>query len=113
MENFLTQQIDLLIISPNEATPLTAVVKKAYDKGIPVLVLDRKVDGDAYTSFIGADNVDIGKQAGEYIEGAAAQRRQDRRDPRPGRVHPGQGTPGRVRQGHRGRQDRHRRHRRR
>lgn len=65
--NFLTQQIDLLIISPNEATPLTAVVKQAYDKGIPVLVLDRKVDGDAYTSFIGADNVDIGRQAGQYF----------------------------------------------
>ncbi|GLY69479.1 substrate-binding domain-containing protein [Amycolatopsis taiwanensis] len=65
--NFLTQQIDLLIISPNEATPLTAVVKQAYDKGIPVLVLDRKVDGDAYTEFIGADNVDIGRQAGQYF----------------------------------------------
>jgi len=67
VENFLTQQIDLLIISPNEATPLTAVVKKAYDKGIPVLVLDRKVDGDAYTTWIGADNIDIGKQAGKYM----------------------------------------------
>lgn len=67
VENFLTQRIDLLIISPNEATPLTAVVKKAYDKGIPVLVLDRKVDGDAYTQWIGADNVDIGRQAGQYL----------------------------------------------
>jgi ribose transport system substrate-binding protein len=67
VENFLTQQIDLLIISPNEAKPLTAVVKKAYDKGIPVLVLDRKVEGDAYTSWIGADNVEIGRQAGKYV----------------------------------------------
>ncbi|SDM15487.1 monosaccharide ABC transporter substrate-binding protein, CUT2 family [Allokutzneria albata] len=67
VENFLTQQVNLLIISPNEATPLTAVVKKAYDKGIPVLVLDRKVDGDSYTSFIGADNRDIGRQAGKYV----------------------------------------------
>ena len=49
VDNFITQQIDLLIISPNEAKPLTAVVKKAFDKGIPVLVLDRKVEGDAYT----------------------------------------------------------------
>ncbi|TVT61823.1 substrate-binding domain-containing protein [Amycolatopsis rhizosphaerae] len=67
VDTFLTQQIDLLIISPNEATPLTAPVKRAYDKGIPVLVLDRKVDGDAYTEFIGADNVDIGRQAGQYF----------------------------------------------
>jgi ribose transport system substrate-binding protein len=66
VDTFLAQRIDLLVISPNEATPLTAPVKRAFDKGIPVLVLDRKVDGDAYTSFIGADNVDIGKQAGQY-----------------------------------------------
>jgi ribose transport system substrate-binding protein len=67
VDNFITQGIDLLIISPNEATPLTAVVKKAYDKGIPVVVLDRKVDGDAYTTFIGANNEDIGKKAGEFV----------------------------------------------
>jgi ribose transport system substrate-binding protein len=67
VDTFLTQRIDLLIISPNEATPLTAPVKRAYDQGIPVLLLDRKVDGDAYTSFIGADNVDIGRQAGQFF----------------------------------------------
>ncbi|MDR1581066.1 MAG: substrate-binding domain-containing protein [Synergistaceae bacterium] len=67
VENFITQQVDLLIISPNEATPLTDVVKRAYDAGIPVIVLDRRVDGDAYTSFIGGDNVLIGKKAGEYV----------------------------------------------
>ncbi|MET8352157.1 MULTISPECIES: substrate-binding domain-containing protein [unclassified Micromonospora] len=66
VENFLSQQINLLIISPNEAKPLTGVVKKAYDQGIPVIVLDRKVEGDAYTAFIGGDNVAIGKAAGEY-----------------------------------------------
>ena len=69
VENFLTQQIDLLIISPNEAAPLTAVVKKAFDAKIPVIVLDRKVEGDAYTTFIGGDNVAIGKAAGEHVAG--------------------------------------------
>src|SRR6201991_1470627 len=68
VDTFLSQQIDLLIISPNEATPLTAPVKRAFDQGITVLVLDRKVDGDAYTEFIGADNVDIGRQAGQYFK---------------------------------------------
>ena len=67
VENFITQKVDLLIISPNEAAPLTGVVKKAYDSGIPVIVLDRRVEGDAYTSFIGGDNVLIGKKAGEYV----------------------------------------------
>ena len=67
VENFLTQQIDALIISPNEAAPLTGVVKKAYDSKIPVIVLDRKVEGDAYTTFIGGDNVAIGRAAGEHV----------------------------------------------
>jgi ribose transport system substrate-binding protein len=67
VENFLTQQIDLLIISPNEAAPLTDVVSRAYNEGVPVIVLDRKVEGNDYTSFIGGDNFEIGKAAGEYV----------------------------------------------
>lgn len=66
VENFLTQQVDLLIISPNEAAPLTDVVQRVFDQGIPVIVLDRKVNGDAYTTFIGADNFEIGRRAGQY-----------------------------------------------
>ncbi|MGW3472828.1 substrate-binding domain-containing protein [Saccharopolyspora sp. NPDC000995] len=68
VENFLTKQVDLLMISPNEAAPLTDVVKKAYNKGVPVVVLDRKVDGEAFTTYVGADNVQIGRQAGEYFK---------------------------------------------
>ncbi|RRO15539.1 ABC transporter substrate-binding protein [Saccharopolyspora rhizosphaerae] len=68
VENFITKQVDLLMISPNEAAPLTDVVRKAYNQGIPVVVLDRKVDGDAYTTYIGADNVAIGRQAGEFFK---------------------------------------------
>jgi ribose transport system substrate-binding protein len=66
VENFLQQGIDLLIISPNEAAPLTDVVAKACAQGVPVIVLDRKVNGDQFTMWIGADNQAIGKQAGEY-----------------------------------------------
>jgi ribose transport system substrate-binding protein len=67
VENFISQGIDLLIISPNEAAPLTDVVAKAYAKGTPVIVLDRKVLGDKYTEWIGADNILIGQKAGEFI----------------------------------------------
>ena len=31
VENFIVQEVDLLIISPNEAQPLTMVVEKAFD----------------------------------------------------------------------------------
>lgn len=67
IQSFIQQKVDLIITSPNEATPLTNVVKEAYEAGIPVILLDRKIDGDTYTQFIGADNVDMGKQAGDYV----------------------------------------------
>lgn len=66
VENFLSQGMDLLIISPNEAAPLTDVVAKVYDRGIPVILLDRKVNGPKFTMHIGADNVDIGRRAGKF-----------------------------------------------
>jgi len=66
VENFLRQKIDLLIISPNEAKPLTPVVQRAFEAKIPVIVLDREIEGDTYTTFIGADNRAIGRAAGEY-----------------------------------------------
>ena len=67
IENFVQMGVDLIITSPNEATPLTNAVSAAYDAGIPVILLDRKIDGDKYTQFIGADNVDMGRIAGEYV----------------------------------------------
>lgn len=67
VENFLRQKVDLLIISPNEAKPLTPIVKRAFEQQIPVIVLDREIEGDTYTTFIGADNRAIGRAAGEYV----------------------------------------------
>jgi ribose transport system substrate-binding protein len=67
VESFLRQKIDLLIISPNEAKPLTPIVKRAFEEKIPVIVLDREIEGDSYTTFIGADNREIGQAAGEYV----------------------------------------------
>lgn len=67
VENFLRQKVDLLIISPNEAKPLTPIVKRAFEQKIPVIVLDREIEGDTYTTFIGADNRAIGRAAGEYV----------------------------------------------
>jgi ribose transport system substrate-binding protein len=67
VEEFVSAGVDLLIISPKEAQPLTEPVAKAMDAGIPVIVLDRRVVGDKYTCFIGADNVKIGRAAGQWI----------------------------------------------
>lgn len=58
---------DILIISPNEANGLIPGIEKAYDSGIPVLLVDRKINSDKYTAYIGADNFALGLKAGEYI----------------------------------------------
>ena len=65
VEELVAQKVDLLIISPKETAPLTKPVAAAYDKGIPVIVLDRRVSGDKFTVFIGADNKRIGREAGK------------------------------------------------
>lgn len=58
--------IDLLIVSPNESGPITPIVQKVYDSGIPVIVIDRKVETDHYSAYIGGDNYVIGVAAGNY-----------------------------------------------
>lgn len=67
VEEFLIAGVDLIIISPFEAVPLTEPIAKAYKAGVPVIVLDRRVMGDQYTQFIGADNKKIGRFAGKWI----------------------------------------------
>lgn len=68
VEEFVSAKVDLIIISPKEAAPLTEPVAKAVESGIPVIVLDRRLLGDKYTCFIGADNRKIGRAAGEWIK---------------------------------------------
>lgn len=67
VRELLAEGIDLLIISPNEAKPLTPVVEEVFNKGIPVIVVDRKIASTSYTNYIGADNYEIGRIAGEYV----------------------------------------------
>ena len=64
---FIDEGVDLLIISANEAAPMTPIVEEAYQKGIPVILVDRKILSDKYTAYIGADNYEIGRAVGNYI----------------------------------------------
>ena len=66
VKELLGQNIDLLIISPNEAEPLTPIVNEVYTGGIPVIVVDRKISSSFYTAYVGADNYEVGNLAGEY-----------------------------------------------
>jgi len=66
IRDLVSEGIDLLIVSPNESQPLTAIVGEVYRKGIPVIVIDRRIESQDYTAFIGANNVQIGREAGRY-----------------------------------------------
>ena len=67
VEYFIEKRVDLLVVSPNEATSLTPVVSRAFRSGIPVILFDRKIDSDDYSAYVGADNVQIGEQIGQYL----------------------------------------------
>lgn len=64
---FIDKGVDLLIISANEAAPMTPIVEEAYQAGIPVILVDRKILSDKYTAYISADNYEIGRAVGNYI----------------------------------------------
>lgn len=66
IDELLNSGIDLLIVSINDSQQLTPVVSRAY-KSIPVIVLDRAVEGYDYTLYIGTDNESIGRQAGTLV----------------------------------------------
>lgn len=64
---FMKEDVDLLIVSPNQMNTVTPAIDRAYDSGIPVVLFDRKTDSGKYTAFVGADNEKIGRTIGEYI----------------------------------------------
>jgi signal transduction histidine kinase/DNA-binding response OmpR family regulator/ABC-type xylose transport system substrate-binding protein len=58
--------IDLLIVSPQEAGPVTPAVEEAYQRGIPVVLLDRRITSEQYTAFVGGNNLEVGQAAARY-----------------------------------------------
>jgi ribose transport system substrate-binding protein len=66
IETFLVKSPKVLLVSP-VTVAVQNEVEKAFDAKIPVILLDRGIPGDKYTVRIGGDNVDIGRQAGEFI----------------------------------------------
>ncbi len=67
IRQFVDDGIDLLIVAPNQAVTVSPVIDEVFDKGIPVIVFDRKTNSEKYTASIGADNFEMGRLMGEYI----------------------------------------------
>ena len=68
IRRFMQGPCDILIVSPNEAAALTPVIKEVYERGTPVIVFDRNINGDTYTARIGVDDVGLGRAAARYAQ---------------------------------------------
>ena len=66
LNDFYNWDVDILILFPSDSSYLKKTIEKFYAKGIPVIILDRKINTDKFTQFIGHDNKSIGEQAGQY-----------------------------------------------
>ncbi|MCT3897449.1 substrate-binding domain-containing protein [Elizabethkingia anophelis] len=67
IQKMIAEKVDVIIISPIDPKSLVPFIEKAASKNIPVILLDRKINSDKYTTYIGGDNIEIGKQAANYI----------------------------------------------
>ena len=67
IDNLVDNGINLLIVAPNQLSSVSPAIDRAYDKGIPVIVFERKTDSRKYTAFVSADNYEMGRQMGKYI----------------------------------------------
>ena len=70
IKEFIRQRVNLIIVAPNEAGAIAPVLEEAYEAGIPVVLVDRRIHSDKYTAYVGADNYEVGKKVGEYIVNA-------------------------------------------
>lgn len=60
-QDLLQRGVDLLIVSPATADALDPVVQQAMDSGVPVVLVDRRVSGDNYVSFVTASDQALGR----------------------------------------------------
>ncbi len=67
IESMIKQNVDVILISPYESDSIVPVIEKAKAKGIPVIIVDRKVNTSNYTAYLGADNIEVGRLAGRHI----------------------------------------------
>lgn len=67
IEKFIDSKVDVIIVSPFESDSIVPVLEKAQSRGIPVIVVDRKANTLNYTTYVGADNLEVGRLAGKHI----------------------------------------------
>jgi ribose transport system permease protein len=74
IENLILQSVDAILLAPSGSKELVPAIRKANDAGIPVLLLDTRIDvaaaesvGAEVLTYIGSDNFEGGAVAGRYL----------------------------------------------
>jgi len=67
IDSLVATGIDLLIVAPNQMATISPAIDRAYDRGLPVIVFERKTNSQKYSAFISADNYEMGRTMGEHI----------------------------------------------
>ncbi len=70
LEQLASEGVDVLVTSPRGVQAMTPVINALSEKGLPVVLLTRRIEGDSYSSFIGADDRAIGREAAEHLADA-------------------------------------------
>jgi len=68
VEAMIIDGVDGIVISPLDSVAMAPAVRQAVEQGIPVITIDRRVDGvDGLLGHVGADNVKGGEAQGQLI----------------------------------------------
>ena len=77
IDSLVASGVDLVVVAPNDMT-IAPAIARAREKGVPVVLFDRKVNSDDYTAYIGGDNVEAGRVMGRYALSLLRERVSDR-----------------------------------
>ena len=71
LEDLIAQRVDAIFLAPREAKGFEGPLQAAKQAGIPVILIDRELEGvqagDLYVTFIGSNFIEEGKRAGEWL----------------------------------------------
>lgn len=67
INGFIDAKVDLIVVGTNDEKAVVPVILKAVKSKIAVIILDRGIQGDGYTTFINSDNIKIGEMGAKYI----------------------------------------------
>jgi len=67
IKGFIESKADLIVVGTNDEKAVVPIISKAYKSGIPIIILDRGIRGNDYTTFINSDNIKIGSIGAQYI----------------------------------------------